>query len=193
MPLFTFCLSCTDANPWQIPNWRRPEGPQKEDYPFFARWSRLYIISCTTHWYDSHTVLDLSAVSTSKRKAMRHFHAHSKFVGTTRDSIALPTTFHCFNNSYTPSRPNQLVVCLGSGSPAERDLSNLINSLWAWAEESSEEILCLTSCTAQVLQVLFLSLCKPKMGWTVFPHTQQTACTVVLFSRHLNTDINRQL
>lgn len=81
------------------------------------------------------------------------------------------------------------MVWNGSGTLAGRDLSNLINSLWARAEESSEEILCLASCTAQVL---FLSLCKPNMGWTVFPYTQQTACTIALFSGHLDTDITRQ-
>lgn len=47
-----------------------------------------------------------------------------------------------FINCHTGSKQNQFVVCHGSRRLAERDLYNLMNSLWARAEESSEEILC---------------------------------------------------
>lgn len=93
---------------------------------------------------------DMNQDSTRKRKSFRHFHIQKMFVRTPTDSIALPTTFHCFINCHTPPRPNLFEVCNSTGRLAGRDLSNLINSLWARAEESSQEILCLTSHTAQV-------------------------------------------
>lgn len=78
----------------------------------------------------------------------------STFKSTLRDSTAFTTTLYGFIKCQTPWRPNQLVVCPGSG----RALANLIKSLWAGAEESTEEILCSTSCAAEALRVLFLSL-----------------------------------
>lgn len=117
----------------------------------------------------------------STKKSFRHFHEQQMFVSTPTDSIALPTTFHCFINCHTPPRPNLFEVSNSTGRLAGRDLSNLINSLWARAEESSQEILCLTSHTAQVWPLLFWSLWKPNMGWTVFPNKQKTTCTISLF------------
>lgn len=72
----------------------------------------------------------------------RHFHAQPMFVSTPTYSIAWPTTLHCFINCHNPFRSNQFMVCHVSRRLAERDLSNLIKSLWAGAEESNEEILC---------------------------------------------------
>lgn len=46
------------------------------------------------------------------------------------------------SNFPTPPRPNQFVVSHVSRRLEGRDLSNLINSLYGRAEESSEEILC---------------------------------------------------
>lgn len=124
---------------------------------------------------------DMNQDGTRKRKSFIHFHEQQMFVSTPTDSIALPTTFHCFINCHAPPRPNLFEVCNSIGRLAGRDLSNLINSLWARAEESSQEILCLTSHTAQVWPLLFWSLWKPNMGWTVFPYKQQTTCTISLF------------
>lgn len=81
------------------------------------------------------TAVFKSPVSTSERKAFRHFHAQLIFVSTPTYSIAWPTTLHYFINCHTSPRPNQFVVCHGSRRLPEKDLSNLINSLWASREE----------------------------------------------------------
>lgn len=65
----------------------------------------------------------------------------STFKYTLKDAAAFASTRYGFIKCQTPWRPNQLVVCPGS----RRALANLIKSLWAGAEESTEEILCSTS------------------------------------------------
>lgn len=71
------------------------------------------------------------------------------------------------------------------GRLAETDLSNLIWSLWSGVEESSEEILCLTGCSARML---FLSLSGAVVAQTVSAHIHQTAGTVVLLKRDLDAE-----
>lgn len=83
------------------------------------------------------------------------------------------------------STQNHLVVGHVGGRLAETDLSNLIKSLWSRAEESSEEILCLTGCSARML---FLSLSRAVVEQTVSAHIHQTAGTVVLLKRDLEAE-----
>lgn len=66
--------------------------------------------------------------------------------------------------SSAPPRPNRLVGCHVGGRLAEADLSNLIKSLWSRAEESREESLCLTGCSAPML---FLTL-----SWAIVAPTE---------------------
>lgn len=80
---------------------------------------------------------------------------------------------------------NYLVVGHVGGRLAETDLSNLIKSLRSRAEESSEEILCLTGCSARIL---FLSLSRAVVAQTVSAHIHQTAGTVVLLKRDLDAE-----
>lgn len=120
----TFSFIFADENPWQIPNWRRTEGSQKKNYSFFARWKQ--------------STVKLRFFQKKTRSAFRHFHAQAVFVRTP----SYTTTLHCFINCHSPPRLNQFVVCHVSGRLAERDLSNMIESLWVRAEESREEIFC---------------------------------------------------
>lgn len=66
----------------------------------------------------------------------------------------------CVYSSAPPGLDFSVVGHVG-GRLAERDLSNLIKSLWSRAEERSEEILCLTGCSARML---FLSLSRAANG-----------------------------
>lgn len=82
--------------------------------------------------------------------------------------------------AFAPPRLNYLGVSHVGGRLAERDLSNLIKSLWGRAEESREEILCVTGCSARMQ---FLSLDGAVMAQTGPAHIHQTAGTTVLLKR----------